>query len=212
MSRDPWIVSLLSSDWWQVQPEGQSSSRQMPRLDMISAISVQATGLLSHRDTTASQLGRKIPELRQAVLHRQHGLGIVDVHARLEFQRRNSRGIDVDEPERRMVGHEVAAAALAILAVAHLGLGELAEMFRALGDADVLRLPQREGVDGRGRPGAAGGAMAITHAFRRALHLDLDRAAETFALVSSHWKNSFAVGGMTSRVRKLFPAFGCQAE
>jgi hypothetical protein len=28
--------------------------------------------------------------------------------------------------------------------------------------------------------------MAITHAFRLALHLDLDRAAKTFALVTSH--------------------------
>src|SRR2546430_4679367 len=130
----------------------------MPRLDVTSAISVQATGLLSHRNTTASKFGREILQLRQAVPHRQHRLGVVDVHARLEFQRRDGRGVDVDETERRMVGHEVAAAALAILAIAHLGLGELAEEFGALGDADVLRLPQRESVDGRGRPGTAGGA------------------------------------------------------
>jgi hypothetical protein len=39
-----------------------------------------------------------------------------------------------------MVGHQVAAAALAILAGAVLGLGELAEEFGALGDADVLAL------------------------------------------------------------------------
>ena len=46
--------------------------------------------------------------------------------------------------------------------------------------------------------------MAVTHAFRRALRLDLDRAAEAFALVDSHLKIPFAVGGMTSRVRSLF--------
>src|SRR5262249_32766558 len=104
-----------------------------------------------------------------------------------------SRGIDVDETKRGMVGHQMAAAALAVLAIAHLGFGVLAEKFSALGDVDVLGFPEREGVDGRGGPGAAGGAVAIAHAFRRAL--DLDRAAEAFALVSRHLKNPLRLAG-----------------
>src|SRR3954454_17991818 len=82
---------------------------------MISAISVQATGSFSHRDTAASEFGGKVLQLGQAVLHRQHRLGIIDVHARREFQRRYRCGIDVDKAERRMVGHEVPAAAFAVL-------------------------------------------------------------------------------------------------
>src|SRR5262245_61657370 len=96
----------------------QSNSGSSPMIDAIRMISIHTGGLLSHCNTGASQFGRKILQLRQAILHRHHRLGIVDVDARRELQRRDGRRVDVDKAERRMVGHEVTAAALAVLAMA----------------------------------------------------------------------------------------------
>src|SRR5512140_87744 len=89
-----------------------------------------------------------------------------------------------------MVGHQMSAASLAVLTVAGGVLGELAEVLRSLGDADVLRLPQRESVHGRGRPRAAGRTVAVAHAFGFALYLELDGAAKAVALVSDHFSVS----------------------
>src|SRR5581483_11875397 len=86
-----------------------------------------------------------------------------------------------DEAERRMIGHQMAAALAAILPLAELGLLEHADMLGAGGDAHGFRLPQAEGVDGAARPRAARGAVTIAHRFGRAGRLDLDRAAEAFA-------------------------------
>jgi hypothetical protein len=58
------------------------------------------------------------------------------------------RGEDVDKTERRVVGHQVAAALEAILALAHRGLGEGREMLLAGCHPHGIGLPEREGVDG----------------------------------------------------------------
>jgi hypothetical protein len=54
-------------------PDDQNSSRKMPRPDMISTISVQTTGLLSHCNTIATPLGIKVA-VRQAAPYRQDRL------------------------------------------------------------------------------------------------------------------------------------------
>src|SRR4051794_4315150 len=66
----------------------------------------------------AAKFGRKILQLWQAIPDREHGLGIVDVNAGRKGQRRNGGGKYVDEPERRMVGHQVSTAFGAILTLA----------------------------------------------------------------------------------------------
>src|SRR4051794_38298553 len=66
----------------------------------------------------AAEFGREVPQLRQAVAHAQHRLGVVDVHARLERKRRDGRGENVDKAERWVIGHEMAAALGAELALA----------------------------------------------------------------------------------------------
>src|SRR6185312_7899264 len=132
----------------------------------------------------AAELGRKILELRQAVTHGQHGLGVVDVDAWLEGQIRDGRGVDVDERERRMGGHQVAAALGAIAPQAEVRLLEGREMLAALGDANVLGIPQRECIDGPGGPRAARRAMAVTHGDGCAGGFELDCAAEAASLIS----------------------------
>src|SRR4051794_7750381 len=72
----------------------------------------------------AAELGGEVLELGQAVAHRQHGLGVVDVHAGPEGDSRDGRSENVDQAERRMVGHQVPAALRAELALAELGLRE----------------------------------------------------------------------------------------
>src|SRR5262249_39036321 len=65
---------------------------------------------LRHGFARAAELLRKVLQLREAVLHGEHGLGVVHVHGGYEFQRGNRRGVDVDEPQGGVVGHERAAA------------------------------------------------------------------------------------------------------
>src|ERR1700744_1584360 len=119
------------------------------------------TALFRNDIAGTSQFCREVLQLRQAIFHRQYRLRVVDVHARVELQGRNYGGVDGHQTERRMVGHQMPAASLAILTVARRRLRELAEILSALGDADVLRFPQREGVHRSGRPGTAGRAMAV---------------------------------------------------
>jgi hypothetical protein len=64
--------------------------------------------LRDHLPGTA-KLGRKVLQLRQTIPHRQHGFGIIDVNAGRELKRRNDRHEDIDEADRRMIGHQVAA-------------------------------------------------------------------------------------------------------
>src|SRR5689334_18122896 len=76
--------------------------------------------LLRDRFARAAELLGKVLELGQAVPDRQYGLGVVDVHGGLELQRRQGGGEDIDQAERRMVGHQVPAALAAVLALAEL--------------------------------------------------------------------------------------------
>src|SRR3546814_9605519 len=82
------------------------------------------------------------------------------------------------QAERRVVGHQVAAAFGAILALAEFGLLERREVIGAGGDPHRVRFPQAEGVDRTAEPGPARCAMAIAHALRLADDFQLDRAAE----------------------------------
>src|SRR5262245_38112481 len=135
--------------------------------------------LIRHQLAGAAELARKILQLGQAVAHRQHGLGVVDMDRRRESEGRNGRRKDVDEPERRVVGHQVATALLAVFAVADRRLGKGRHMLLPPGDAHRLRFPQAEGIHGAARPGTARAAVTVAHRFGRATHLDLNSATET---------------------------------
>src|SRR5262245_38824208 len=134
--------------------------------------------LLRNHLAAAAELGGKVLQLGQAVAHPQHGLGIVDMNGRLECEFGQGCREHVDHLERRVVGHQMATAFLAVFPLAERRLGEGRDIRLALGDAHRLRLPQAEGVHRSARPGAAGTAMAITHRFRRAADLDLYSATE----------------------------------
>ena len=84
--------------------------------------------------TGTTELLRKILQLRQAIAHRQHRFRVVDVNAGGEGQRRDGRGEYVDEAERRMVGHQMAAAFRAVLALAERGLLERRHVLGTGGD------------------------------------------------------------------------------
>ena len=105
------------------------------------------------------------------------------MHLRLEVERWDRGGIHIDHTERRMVGHNMTAASLAILALAPRALRERCDLIPSLRDLHRVGLSEAERIDWARRPGAAGLAMAIAHRFRRALHFDFDRAAKAFSLV-----------------------------
>src|SRR5450631_1660128 len=106
--------------------------------------------------------------------------------ARAELQCRDRRRVNVDQSQRRMVGHQVTPTAPAELPVTGLGLRKLAEKLRALRNPHILRLPEGEGIHRCCRPPPAGRAVAVAHGFGRALHFDLDRAAKALALIRCH--------------------------
>src|SRR5262245_14837388 len=78
-----------------------------------------------------------------------------------------------------MIGHQVTAALCAVLALAHRSFLEGRNMLRPRRDQYRFRLPQGERVHRPAGPRTARTAMAITHSFRRARDLDLDRTAKT---------------------------------
>ena len=90
----------------------QSSSGRSPRIDAIRSISVHTGGLLSHRDTRASQFSRKVLQLGQAIGHPQHPLAVVDVHAGPEGKRGNGGRKHVDQTRPAVIDEEVATTAL----------------------------------------------------------------------------------------------------
>src|SRR5262249_41510352 len=114
------------------------------------------------------------------VAHRQHRLGIIDVHGGREREPWQRCGKDVDQAERRMAGQEMAAAFGAVLPPAELGFLVHRDILRAYLDPQAFGLPQAEAIDGPARPGAAGAAVTVTHRLRRARYLDLDGATKTF--------------------------------
>src|SRR5262245_7099184 len=71
-----------------------------------------------------------------------------------------------------MSRQQMAAAGLAPLAIAPLGLVVLADLVFPLGHRDGLGFPERERVDRTGGPAPTGGAMAIAGGHRIAADLD----------------------------------------
>src|SRR5215475_8081436 len=108
--------------------------------------SASVAGLLRQDDAGPAHFGRVVLQLGQAVLHWQHGLRIVDMNARTEFQARDGGRVDVYKAPKRMIGHQVTAAFRAVLSAAPFGFHETAHEFGARGDLDVLWLPQSERI------------------------------------------------------------------
>jgi len=115
----------------------------------------------------AAEFGREVLQLWQAVAHWQHRLGIVDVNAGGEGQRRERGGEYVDQTQRRMIGHQVPAALGAILTLTERGLLERGHMFGSRRDPHSIRFPEAEGVDRPAGPRATRTAVTITHGLRR---------------------------------------------
>src|SRR5215203_4583766 len=134
--------------------------------------------LLEDGLSRTAQLRREILELRQAIPHWEYGLGVVHVYPGYEVERRDGGCIDVYKAERRMIGHQVTAAAGAILAATELRLLIGGDEFRTFGDTHRIRLPQGKCVYGCGRPRAARTAVAVAHCFRGAGDLNDNRAAK----------------------------------
>src|SRR5579883_2072364 len=134
--------------------------------------------LLRDHFAGTAELLREVLELRQAVPHTQDRLGVVDVDRRLEVERRDRRRVDVDEAERRMIRHDMAATLLAVLPLAERRLLVGRDVLGAGRDLDRLRLPQAEGVHRAGGPRPARPAMAIAHRLRRSRDLQFYGAAE----------------------------------
>src|SRR6185436_1133066 len=80
------------------------------------------SSLLGHDNARPTHFGGEVPQLGQTVLHRQHGLGIVDVHAGLEWQAWNGGRINIDQTPQRMIGQQVTTTFGAILPAAPFGL------------------------------------------------------------------------------------------
>src|SRR5690242_15335966 len=131
-----------------------------------------------------AELRREIFQLGQAVTHRQHRLGVVDVNAGGESQRRNRRCVHVHETNGRMIGHQVAAALRTILALTELGPLERRDMLGSGRDPHSLRLPEAEGGHRCSGPRTARPAMAITHALGRSGDFDFDRSAKATSKMS----------------------------
>ncbi|CAD5276394.1 hypothetical protein BOS5A_210675 [Bosea sp. EC-HK365B] len=140
-------------------------------------------GLLGDFLAGAAERRREVLQLGQAVPHRQHGLGVVDVDAGGKGQRRDRRGEDVDESQGRMVRHQMPAAFRTVLTLAQRGLLEGRDMLGPGCDPHRLGLPQGKRVHRTAGPRAAGAAMAIAHRLRFAADLKFDCAAKAFSKV-----------------------------
>src|SRR5579883_2563324 len=108
------------------------------------------------------------------------------MHAGLELQGGYGRRVHVDQSQRRMVGHEMAAAPLAVLTLADRRLLVHRDVLGAFGHADRIRLPERKCIHRTAGPRTARTAVTIAHALRLARDLDLHRAAETLAAMRRH--------------------------
>src|SRR5258706_14245310 len=140
----------------------------------------------SDRDARTAHLPGHVLHLGQAVLHAQLRFLVVHVQARLEVEARDRGRVDVDHAPQRMLREDMAAAGIAPLARDLVRLAERADLVLALGYAHCFGLPQRECVDGAGRPATARLAMAITHRGGLAFHRELHRSAEATSLVNRH--------------------------
>src|SRR5262245_5376452 len=92
---------------------------------------------------------------------------------------RKRRCENIDESERRMIGHQMTAAFGAVFALAHRRLLERRNMLRPGRDPDRVRLPQGECVHRAAGPRTTGTAMTITHSFRRTRDLHFNGTTKT---------------------------------
>src|SRR5258708_1663217 len=72
----------------------------------------------------AAELGGQVPEFRQPVLHGNRLAPVIDVQRRLVRETLQKIRIDIDKSHAWMVGHEMSAANLAVLAIGVFGLVE----------------------------------------------------------------------------------------
>src|SRR5438034_3028456 len=121
--------------------------------------------------------------LGHPVLDRQHRFLIVHVHAGLERQIRNDRGVYIGESHPGMLGENMSAAELAPLAIARLGLVVRADVLRATGDTYGVGLPKCAGIHRARAPVSTRVTMAVAHGDRLSAHGELDGSAKTRSAV-----------------------------
>jgi hypothetical protein len=95
----------------------------------------------------SAELSGKIFQLRESVPHRQSRFGVVDVHARTKLECGQRGRKHIDQPQGRVIGHQMASALLAVLPLARWRLLEHANMLGACRDPHGIGLPQRESID-----------------------------------------------------------------
>ncbi len=144
-----------SHHYWESHEDAASSTKNDRPLSRARLFGDDIAGTAEFR--------REVLQLRQAVAHGQHGLGIVDVNAGNEVECRERGREHVHEAERRMIGHQVAAAFRAILALAERCLGEGRDVLGSRFDPHGSGLPKAEGVHRPPGPGTARPAMTIAH-------------------------------------------------
>src|SRR5215470_8817101 len=126
------------------RPESSSQVRAPPgRPSGMGGACKARSWLLHHLLAGSAELGGKILELGETISHRQNRLGVVDVHTGLERQRRQGGSKHIDQSERRMPGHEMPAAVLAVLPLADGRLFVRANVLGTRRDPDRRRLPKR---------------------------------------------------------------------
>src|SRR5262249_44306807 len=116
---------------------------------------VKRSSLLCHLLARSAKLRGEIFKLWEPVTHRQNGLRVVDMHPWTKHQRRQRSGVYIDQSQRRMGGHQMATALLAVFPLARRRLLEHANVFGANCNPHGIGLPKREGVDWRCRPRTA---------------------------------------------------------
>src|SRR6266851_1981354 len=87
--------------------------------------------LLRYLLARSAELSGKVFQLRESIPYRQNGLGVIDVDARAKLQRRQCGRKHIDQSQRRVIGHQMAPAFLAVLPLAHCRLLEHANMLGA---------------------------------------------------------------------------------
>src|SRR5947207_8929502 len=105
---------------------------------------------------------------------------------RTEIERWHGGCEHIDETERLMIGHEMAAAFFAVLAHADRSLLIHADMFGACRHPHRSRLPKRESIDRPSRPRAARSAVTVTHNVGRSGDFKFNGTAKAFAGMRCH--------------------------
>jgi hypothetical protein len=90
-----------------------------------------------------------------------------------------------------MPRHQVPATVFAVLPLAEGGFLKRHDVLSPGLDLYRIRFPETESVDRASRPGAAGGAMTITHRLRRTGDFKLNGAAKAASSVTHDIRLSF---------------------